>query len=89
MVTKEKILDDMARMAGSAVGTLGNLSAQVKEEIRTRVDEAALRMDLVPRAEFERMEIMLQESRIKQEELLKRIETLEKLVQTEKKGHRA
>ncbi len=77
MSAREKILDDMARMAGGAIGSLSNIRSQINEELRLRVDEMALKMDLVPRAEFERLELMLQESRLMQDALLKRLEDLE------------
>ena len=80
MSNKEKILDDVARMAGGAIGTISGLRGQINEEIRLRIDEMALRMDLVPRAEFERMESMLKQARIEQNELIKRIEKLEQQI---------
>lgn len=76
---KERLLDDMARMAGGAIGSLSNITAQIKEEIRLRVDEMALKMDLVPREEFERLELMLQESRKEIADLTARLEKLESL----------
>lgn len=54
--SKNKIFDDIARVAGGAVSIASGLSKQVKEEIRARVDEMALKLDLVPREDFERLE---------------------------------
>jgi len=75
----------MARMAGGAIGTIGNLRGQMKEEVRLRIDEMAMRMDLVPREDFERVEDMLKQARIEQEELRARIEKLEKYQTPDKK----
>lgn len=86
MSTKEKILDDMARMTGGAVGTISNIRGQMKEEIRLRVDEMAMRLDLVPREDFERMEDMLKQVRIEQEDLRARIEKLEETLTPEDKA---
>tara|TARA_R100001143_G_scaffold3669_1_gene6557 strand:+ start:228 stop:491 length:264 start_codon:yes stop_codon:yes gene_type:complete len=86
MSKKEKILDDMARMAGGAIGTIGNIRGQMKEEIRLRVDEMAMRMDLVPREDFERVEDMLKLARLEQEELRARIEKLENTLTSGKKA---
>ena len=86
MNKKEKILDDMARMAGGAAGTIGNIRSQIKEEIRLRVDEMAMRMDLVPREDFERVEDMLKQARLEQEELRARIEKLENTITPGKKA---
>ena len=86
MSTKEKILDDMARMAGGAIGTIGNIRGQMKEEIRLRVDEMALRLDLVSREDFERVEDLLKQARIEQDALRARIEKLEQNITPSKKA---
>lgn len=78
MRSKERLLDDIARLAGSAAGSIGQIGGQIKDDLRARVDDMALRMDLVPREELERLELMLVESRLQQAELLKRVEALEK-----------
>lgn len=78
MRSKERLLDDIARLAGSAVGSLGQVGGQIKDDLRARVDDMALRMDLVPREEFERLEAMLSAARIQQADMLTRIEKLEK-----------
>ena len=53
MSQKERILDDIARMAGGTVSIFSGLSRQIKEEIRARVDDMASKMDLVPREDFD------------------------------------
>lgn len=63
------IFDDLARMAGGAVNIVSGLQQQVREEIRSRVDEMLTRMDLVPREDFERLEAMVAQLRLRQEEL--------------------
>lgn len=80
MMQKDKILDDVARVAGGTVGVLSDLGRNAKEDIRTRVEEIADRLDLVPRDEFDRLEVMLKQSRTEQDELKKRIEELEKKI---------
>jgi BMFP domain-containing protein YqiC len=77
MKPKEKVLDDIARMAGGAVSIMSGLTRQAREEIRARVDEMATRLDLVPREDFDRLEVMLAEARKEQTALRKRIEALE------------
>jgi BMFP domain-containing protein YqiC len=75
---KEKILDDIARAAGGTVSVLSGLSRQVRQDVRARIDDAALKMDLVPRAEFERLEAVLREAREEQQRQNARIDALEK-----------
>jgi BMFP domain-containing protein YqiC len=68
-----RIFDDLARMAGGAVNIVSGLQQQVREEIRSRVDEMLTRMDLVPREDFERLEAMVAQLRLRQEELEQQI----------------
>lgn len=64
-----KIFDDLARMAGGAVNLFSGLQQQIREEIRSRVDEMLARLDVVPREDFERLEGMVAKLRQRQEEL--------------------
>lgn len=75
---KARILDDLAQMAGGTMSVFSGLREQIKSEIKSRVDEMAERLDLVPRADFDALQDMLKESRLKQEDILKRLEALEK-----------
>lgn len=77
MQSKDKILDDVARVAGGAISAFSGLSRQVKDEIRVRIDELAQRLDLVPRDEFERVEMMLFKAREEQNRLNERLAALE------------
>ncbi len=69
---KDKVLDDIARVAGGTVSVFGGLSRSIREEIKSHIDEMAQRMDLVPREDLEALEI--------------RIEALEKQLNTQKKS---
>lgn len=75
--TGQKVFDDIAKVAGGAVSVMSGLSAEIKNEVRARVDDLANRMDLVPREEFEKLEAMLSEARMEQAKLVKRVEALE------------
>ncbi len=77
MVNREKFLDDAARLAGGAMGVMNSMRDQIRNEIKSRMDEMALKFDLVPRAEFERLEAGLQKARLEQEALKKRLDALE------------
>lgn len=77
MVSRDKLLDDLARLAGGAATLLGEAGKQANENFRSRIDSFAQGIDLVPRADFERLEVML-ESALAEIKILKtRIDTLE------------
>ena len=78
MSSKDKILDDVARVAGGAVNVFSGLQKQVREEVKTHIEDIAARMDLVPREDLARVEAMVIEARVQQEEQNKKIEALEK-----------
>ncbi|PJB71503.1 MAG: hypothetical protein CO093_05005 [Alphaproteobacteria bacterium CG_4_9_14_3_um_filter_47_13] len=82
-----KILDDIARVAGGAVNIFSGLSQQIREEIKSRVDDMASRMDLVPREDLERAEAMIAALRKRQDDMEMRLAALEggKTVTTTKK----
>ncbi|MCD8563283.1 MAG: accessory factor UbiK family protein [Alphaproteobacteria bacterium] len=67
---REKILGDLSQLAGGAVSLASGIGRQIKQEIRTRVDEVILKMDFVPRSEFERLEALVQKLRLEQEKLI-------------------
>ena len=61
-----KILDDIAKAAGGAVNILSGMQQQIREEIKTRMDDMAARMDLVPREDLDRAEAMIEKLRKQQ-----------------------
>ncbi len=77
MVSREKILDDLARIAGDAASFLGEAGKQANENFRNRLDSLALKLDLVPREDFERLELVVETQRAEVEELKRRLDTLE------------
>jgi len=64
-------------MMGGAVSAFSGIREQIREEVRARFDDMALRLDLVPREEFEKLEAMLTKLREEQETLKTRIAKLE------------
>lgn len=58
--TKEKVLDDIARMAGGTANIFGGLGRSIHEEIKSRVDEMATRLDLVPREDLAALELRIE-----------------------------
>ncbi len=77
MPIDNRILDDLARVAGGAVSLVSTVRKQVQSDLRGRVDAVADRMDLAPKAEIERLQAMVAGFRAEQEILKKRISELE------------
>ncbi len=80
MPSKAKVLDDIARVAGGAASMVSGIAQQVREEVRSRVDELAVKMDWVPREDFERLEsrVAALESALKTQNFPKKREKLAK-----------
>ena len=78
MQKRERILDNAAQFAGGTASIISGLSRNIREDIKSRVDEVVDRLDLVPRQDLERLETIVQETRAQNEDLKLRIEKLEK-----------
>lgn len=72
-----RLLDDIARVAGGAVNIVSGLQQQLREDLRSRMDDMADRADLVPRDDLERAEAMIQKLRSRVDDLEARLEKLE------------
>lgn len=77
MSNPKDLLNDITQLAGGAAGLLGSASQQIRDEIKTRVEEVADRLDLVPREDLDRVEAQLKQAVNAQQDLLARIEKLE------------
>lgn len=73
-----QLFDDLAQLAGGAIGVASRLQAQISEDLKARVDELAARMDLVPREDFEKLETMIKALQDEVKDQRKMIETLQK-----------
>ncbi|NQZ13363.1 MAG: accessory factor UbiK family protein [Alphaproteobacteria bacterium] len=78
MKEKAEIIDDIARLAGGAAGTLNSIRQQIHNDVKARVEEVAMKMDLVPREDLDRVEALLEKAIADQNDLKQRIEKLEK-----------
>ncbi len=77
MQTDNRLLDDLARVAGGAMGALSGVRTEVEEMVRQRLERLLSDMDLVPRDEFEAVQAMAEKARLEQEKLEKRMAALE------------
>ena len=72
-----RFLDDIARVAGGAVNIVSGLQNQLREDMRSRMDNLADRADLVPREDLERAEAMIQKLRQRIDGLETRLDKIE------------
>lgn len=79
MPNDSKLLDDLARVAGGAVSLISTVRSQIQADVRSRVDSYADRLDLVSRAEVERLQALVAALRSEQDALKKRVAELEVL----------
>lgn len=64
-----KIFDDLARVAGGAMNVFSGLREQIMSDVKVRMEEAASRMDLVPREDFDRLQMQVDALQKKIDEL--------------------
>ncbi|MFM2041647.1 MAG: hypothetical protein RLY86_223 [Pseudomonadota bacterium] len=69
MQVDNKLLDDLARVAGSAMGALSGIRNEVDGQIRQQFERILSQMDMVSRDEFEAVKAMAATARARQEEL--------------------
>ena len=78
MQTDNKLLDDLARVAASALGTLQGVRGEVEARLRDQFERILNGMDLVTREEFDAVKAMAAAARRENDALAKRMEALEK-----------
>ncbi len=66
---KDKVLDDIARVAGGTVSVFSGIGQNIREDIKSYIDDMADRLDLVPREDFERLEMQVNDLQKRLEEL--------------------
>jgi len=77
MQTQNRFFDDLARVAAGAVGALSGMRSEVETRIREQLERVLAGMDLVSRDEFEAVKAMAAKARSEQEDLHKRVASLE------------
>ena len=78
MQTRNRIFDDLAKVAGGAVSTLTGLKAEIEVLIRQQIERFLLDADMVPRDEFDAVKELAANARSGQEALEKRVLDLER-----------
>lgn len=77
MQTQNRILDDLTRMAASAVGAVQGARHEVEAAFRARLEKMLADMDLVTREEFDVVKAMAQAAREENERLTERLAEIE------------
>jgi len=77
MQTDNRLLDDLARVATSAMGTLQGVRGEVEGRLRDQFERVLANMDMVTREEFDAVKAMAQAARLENEDLRARLEALE------------
>ena len=72
-----RLIDDLARVAGGALGTLAGMREEVEARLRQEFQRILAGMDLVTRDEFEVVRAMAAKARAEQEALAERLAALE------------
>ena len=77
MQTENRLLDDLARVASGALGTLTGMRDELESRLRDQFERILARMNLVRREEFDAAQAMIAKARAAQEALEARVAVLE------------
>ena len=77
MENRNRLFDDVAKVAGSAAGTLSGLKDEFESRTRQKLDDVIARLDLVTREEFDSVMSVAIKAREEQEALTRRLTELE------------
>ncbi len=77
MQSRNKLLDDLARVAGGAAGTVAGIRDEVEAVVRQRIEAVLSELNLVTQDEFDAVKAMASKARAEQEKLEKRVAELE------------
>ncbi len=77
MQTQNRILDDLAKVASSAMGAAAGMRGEVEARIREQFERILTQMDIVPREEFDAMKAVAVKAREEGEDLAQKVILLE------------
>ena len=77
MQSDNRILDDMAKVATGALGSLTGLRQEIEAKVQQQLERLLGRMNLVSREEFDTMKSVAQEARAEQIKLERRLHEIE------------
>ena len=85
MQTRNRLFDDVARVASGAASSFGGLKAEVESLVRTQVERLMGDQGMVSREEFDAVRDMATKARVEQERLAARVSELEAEIQKQAK----
>jgi BMFP domain-containing protein YqiC len=77
MQTDNRLLDDLAKVASGALGTLQGVKGEVTARLRDQFERVLANLDLVTREEFDAVKAMAAAARGENEAMAARLEALE------------
>jgi BMFP domain-containing protein YqiC len=77
MQSDNRILDDMAKVATGALGSLTGLRSEIEAKVQQQLERLLAKMNLVSREEFETMKSVAQAAREEQIKLERRLQEIE------------
>ena len=77
MQSDNRILDDMAKVATGALGSLTGLRGEIEAKVQQQLERLLSKMNLVSREEFETMKSVAQAAREEQIKLERRLQEIE------------
>ena len=87
MQTRNRIFDDIAKVANSAAGTLAGLKGEVEGLVRGRIESLISELDLVTREEFEIQRKVLERTREKLDRMEQELGELQQNPSLQKPGN--
>ncbi|MEE2745997.1 MAG: accessory factor UbiK family protein [Pseudomonadota bacterium] len=85
MQTRNKLFDDIAKVANSAAGTFAGLKEEIENMVRHKVEKLLTDNNMVARDEFEAVKAMVVEARKEQDHLNKTLAKIEILLTSTQK----
>jgi len=77
MQTSNRLLDDLAKVAGGAASSFSGLKSEIENMIRQQMQRLLSDADVVPRDEFDAIKAVAIKARMEQEKLEQRLSALE------------
>ncbi len=88
MQSRNRIFDDLSRLADGAASTVAGIKGEIEGVVRHQLERLLADMDVVPREEFEAIKAVATKARTEQEKLEKRVAGLEAALAAKPKATR-